>query len=637
MEHAWLRAAHSGALHSHQRDGIRWLYRRSGCGGILGDDPGLGKSLQAIALVHALVAARQVRRVLVVAPANLVKNWQLELGRWSAKVAPKLTVAYAGAGEAGLHDELKFRQLVQTRDDAHLVLVTSYESLLDHGDALRASCGVDLLLADEAHRMRNDGKQANGVAKVPALARLLLTATPLPNNLDELYTTVDLAVRGRLGTRAHFNADFNQPITAGRAADASDADKEEGALQAAQLSAICGEVMLRRTSAQLERGLPPKTTAVVMCRPTPLQRELHTHLESSSLEKALTRLHLIRSVHRHPPDLEAGSVSGKRLLRSVTGKLPEQPATRMLLSGKMQACARLLDTILTTTDEKVVVVSSSRAALHAVDAYVQSLDGHGSASVGVLGGGVGKKARHALMKRFNDTLHVSSMRVVTLIDRLAEGVTLTGANHLVLLDPSWNPAVDAQALGRVHRPGQLKPCYLYRLLSTGTIDETILDRQVGKSSLLAMLCNDTLPAVQSDDRALLFQLDEPSVASRLHARMEDDSPYADAHQWRPHNLGFAADASEDVLEDTLQGMDEGPLRVLCGLKQQTVTLTFDVAGGESDDDDRERDADPAEGAGGGEEPMPDATASTRLVSFVFCSVSPVGADDDGKEADAVET
>ena len=125
MEHAWLRAAHSGALHSHQRDGIRWLYRRSGCGGILGDDPGLGKSLQAIALVHALVAARQVRRVLVVAPANLVKNWQLELVRWSAKVAPKLTVAYAGAGESGLHDELKFRQLVQTRDDAHLVLVTS--------------------------------------------------------------------------------------------------------------------------------------------------------------------------------------------------------------------------------------------------------------------------------------------------------------------------------------------------------------------------------------------------------------------------------------------------------------------------------------------------------------------------------
>ena len=617
-QHAWLPFSLSSVLHPHQRAGVRWLYRRSAVGGILGDDPGLGKSLQAIALVQALLAAGQARRVLIVAPANLVKNWEAAFKRWLGKTKDKLTVVLTGAGEAGLHDELKLKQLAALSDDgdAHLVVVSSYECVALHGEALRASSGVDLLIADEAHRMRNDGKQAAAVAGVPARARLLLTATVLPNNLDELYSVVDLAVRGRLGSRADFAEDFKQPITAGRAGDADEEDVEIGEMQAALLSEISAEVMLRRTNGELERGLPPKTTAVVACRPTALQRALHAALQEDGVEKAFTRLQLLRAMHLFPPLLGASrdgaGRTGKMLLKRVVGKLPEQPAARMLLSGKLQACARLLDAILEDGSDKVVVVGSSVVALAAVADYARSaLGSHDAAAA--LTGALGKKARKALIDRFNGRHGgSSSLRVLTLVDKLAEGVTLIGANHLILLDPSWNPAVDEQSLGRVHRPGQLKPCFLYRLVATGTIDETILARQAAKSSLLSMLSSGKLPAAQSDDRAMLFELDAPEVASRLRASVEEDSPYADTDVWT---------AIDPVAEGVVEALEEGPLRALCleELVDADLSLGDDATGGADGGDDSDGEMIGPRvnvaAAGPGDGPTP------HLVSFVFRSVA----------------
>jgi hypothetical protein len=101
----------------------------------------------------------------------------------------------------------------------------------------------------------------------------------------------------------------------------------------------------------------------------------------------------------------------------------------------------------------------------------------------------------------------------------------------MLTEPSWTPSGGEQSAGRVHRPKQTKECWIYRFATTGSVDETILDRQAGKSSLLTMLQNETLPTGQSDDRALLFDLDAPSVASRLCANAQSDSPYCDEKQW----------------------------------------------------------------------------------------------------------
>ena len=268
-------------LQPHQLLGVRWLYKAATRGGgILADDPGLGKTLQAIATIEALISSGWARRVFVVAPANLLANWQEEFRRWLGKTPAALNIVVAGAGEAGLCDKLKFSQLAAPMDDAgprsHMLLLTSYESLASHGEPLRASIGVDLAVVDEAHRARNLGKQAVALIGVQARARLLLTATVLPNNLDELYNVVTIAAPGQLGTRADFREDFAAPIEAGRALGASAADVADAKDASDLLSEISGKVMLRRTNEELARGLPAKTTMLVVCRPTELQRALQS-------------------------------------------------------------------------------------------------------------------------------------------------------------------------------------------------------------------------------------------------------------------------------------------------------------------------------------------------------------------------
>lgn len=215
--------------------------------------------------------------------------------------------------------------------------------------------------------------------------------------------------------------------------------------------------------------------------------------------------------------LLSNSKSGKPLMRRLVPKEPEQPRERMMMGGKTQAVALLLDAILDTTRDRVVVVSRSLVALSLVRDYVSSKVGTVDATISIIGS-TPKPQRDRLILKFNDraTIGVSALRVCLLVDKLTEGLTLIGANHLVLMEPSWSPAGDAQALGRVHRPGQPSTCYLYRMLSTGSLEETILDRQAGKTSLLAMITGGDLPAMQSDDRKLLFDLDEVLSARAPH-------------------------------------------------------------------------------------------------------------------------
>ena len=239
-------------LQPRQWRGVRWLYAAAmRGGGVLGDDPGLGKTLQAIAVAEALVRGQHLLlqprppppgprrliplslpppplrsllqvhsgracRVLVVAPANLVANWVAELRRWLGHTPHALAVQ-AVDGSSYMRATAQLCRFAATRPPDHAVAIVSYEMLHTHGDALRVGAGgVDLLVADEAHRLRREGGgRAAAVAAMPAVHRILLTATPLANNLPELYSLATLARPGALGTRDEFRDDFERPILAG--------------------------------------------------------------------------------------------------------------------------------------------------------------------------------------------------------------------------------------------------------------------------------------------------------------------------------------------------------------------------------------------------------------------------------------
>ena len=263
--------------------------------------------------------------------------------------------------------------------------------------------------------------------------------------------------------------------------------------------------MLKRTNEELATGLKAKHAYTVSVRPTAVQRAVHRAIESDQNEIAFSRLQMLRTNLLHPALLlssESGRREGAMAFRRIVAEMHELPATRVLYSGKLQACAFLIDRLLPSGD-KVVVVGATIGGLHEIASYVRAREGNGA--VVTLLGSMSKRHRESVRIKFNAS--DSGVKVCLLSAKLAEGINLVGANHLIHLEPWWNPAGDRQALQRIHRPGQRKVCYLYRLACAGSIDETILMRQGGKDSLLKVLTSGKLPPAKSDDRALLFALD----------------------------------------------------------------------------------------------------------------------------------
>ena len=309
-------------MFDHQRTGVRWLFGAySRGGGILGDDPGLGKTIQVLAVLEAVIRARLATRVLVVAPANLVKNWASEFNQWVGKGVLSV-VALSPDDATGVRAADRLAALTAVPPprpnhlDArglspHMVVIISYETLHAHGSVLRSCAGVDLLVADEAHRLRNGGERALALRAVPAASRLLLTATYISNCMEDFYTLVDLARPGRLGTRLEFEMDISAPLAAGRRAGASHSEVALAELAAEWKQDVAADVMLRRTGADLDRGLPQRHDFILMCRPTTLQRRLHAAAVEAPGLGALAKLGALRVIHTYPLLLNADEVRGR--------------------------------------------------------------------------------------------------------------------------------------------------------------------------------------------------------------------------------------------------------------------------------------------------------------------------------------
>ena len=230
-------------LKAHQVDGIRWLFRRTHEeGGLLADDPGLGKTLQVIAVIEALIHSQQVSSVLIVTPASLLTNWDAEFRRWLGGTPHRLRVTHLKKGCPNLDMSTHLKLLVQTEAPEHSIVLVSYEGLYLHGGQLYGGAGVDLLVADEAHCLAHAGKRADAVRRTPSRARLLVTATPLSNSLEEVYELYDLALPGVLNTPSFFRRHFVRPIQAATAEGCGEATRALGEAAAQALAAISAEV-----------------------------------------------------------------------------------------------------------------------------------------------------------------------------------------------------------------------------------------------------------------------------------------------------------------------------------------------------------------------------------------------------------
>ncbi|KAJ7372129.1 DNA repair and recombination protein rad54b [Desmophyllum pertusum] len=462
-------------LRPHQRDGVMFLYECvmglrnfNGNGAILADDMGLGKTLQCISLIWTLHKQgmyggnHSVKRTLIITPGSLVKNWSSEFRKWLGNERLKVYT---------VNSDKRVKEFMNS--PLYPVMIISYEMFLRSVEEMIS--GTQDKETDSSYRNSSAGR-------------------PL-NDLKEFHSLVDVCNPGILGTQSCFRRLYEEPIVHGQQPDATSEEKLLGQTRAAELNRLTSMFFLRRTAEVNSRYLPPQVESVVFCRPSLLQLSVYRHLLTSRV---------VRSC------LTSYSSGGSRHLVCI-GALKKLCNDPSLIYSQCQQANEMADSLdidqeasvyegldrsfpesykpdRFTTDHsgKLQVLSHILAQIHRIGErtldLLQKLCENRSYDFLRLDGKTPTSKRQSLVDRFNDK-HCKIF--VFLLSSKAGGVglNLIGASRLVLFDIDWNPANDIQSMARVWRDGQKNTVHIYRLLTTGTIEEKIYQRQTAKQGL----------------------------------------------------------------------------------------------------------------------------------------------------------
>jgi len=445
----------AASLRPYQRVGVSWLQflRGAGLGALLADDMGLGKTIQALCAVRG--------RTLVVAPTSVVHNWSDEIKRFRPGLS---ACVYHGAKRA--------------LDPSADVTITSY-SLLRLDEELLATTAWDTLILDEAQMIKNPESQvAQAAYRLKAAWRVTLSGTPVENRLDELWSQMHFLNRGLLGGRRDFQDRTARPIAEG--VDGS----------AARLRERIRPFVLRRLKQDVAPELPPRTDSILYCALSDAERRIYDAVRAATLQEVVAKLG------------EGGGVLAalEALLRlrqaaCHSALVPGQIADT---SAKVERLRESLETIR-AEGHKALVFSQWTSFLDLIEPHLRA------AAIGFtrLDGSTADRA--GVVKQFQD----ADGPPVLLISLKAggTGLNLTAADHVFLMDPWWNPAVEDQAADRAHRIGQDRPVMVYRLVAEETVEERILVLQDAKRGIADAALGDAARAASltKDDLLALLQ------------------------------------------------------------------------------------------------------------------------------------
>ncbi|MBL8949555.1 MAG: DEAD/DEAH box helicase [Myxococcaceae bacterium] len=430
-------------LRDYQLQGFRWAMRLAawGAGACLADDMGLGKTLQALAV---LLARAKEGPSLVVAPTSVVFNWREEAGRFAP---PLKVVEYQGAGRSQLLEKL----------GPHDVVLASWALLTRDAEAFAKKRFATVVL-DEAQAIKNAGTQrAKAARELDGGFKLALSGTPLENHLGELWSLFRVVLPGLFGSQEQFRDRFAGPI-----------ERDQNVHARAALAAVVRPFLLRRNKSEVAKELPPRT-------------DLSLHVELTPEEKRLYEDARLAAI----ADLQSGDGKDKRFqaLAALT-RLRQIACHPRLYDAKWEGAAsklaRLLELLadLKAAGHRALVFSQFtshlalvRDAVTAAGFTLQYLDGSTP--------GPARQERVEAFQKGDADLFLISLKAGGM------GLNLTAADYVVHLDPWWNPAVEDQATDRAHRIGQRKPVTVYRLISMGTVEESILSLHEDKRNLVA--------------------------------------------------------------------------------------------------------------------------------------------------------
>ncbi|XP_077232192.1 uncharacterized protein LOC143867334 [Tasmannia lanceolata] len=543
----------SRVLRPHQREGVQFMYDCvtgskipdfHGC--ILADDMGLGKTLQCITLLWTLLRQSPlfksgpiVTNVVIICPSSLVKNWFNEINKWLGSKLGAMAIDSGQASDAVDEKLMQFsrQQTNGRRRSVTPVLIVSYETFRNHAHMLD-KIEVGLMICDEGHRLKNMESQTYVcLKKVNCKRRIIISGTPIQNDLLEYYSLVDFVNPGLLGNSMEFRKKYENPISKGRDADASDYQVVLGQERQKEMIMNVERCLIRRTAELLSKYLPLKYELVVCCKLEPAQKHLYQFfLNSKRMRKTieegektgkrggqstLQAITFLKKLCNHPQLVYEMCAKGEDGFEDLLELFPEGFSKSIrnfepLWSGKMKLLDNILANIKQTTDDRVVLISNYTQT---IDLFSRLCDMRNYRHVR-LDGTMTTKKRNAIVQRFNDP---TTDEFVFLLSSKAGGcgLNLIGANRLIMFDPDWNPANDGQAMARVWRDGQRKTCFLYRFLATGTIEEKIFQRQTHKKALSNCIVDnaeDVMRHFSLADLKELFRLEDESILSDTHRK-----------------------------------------------------------------------------------------------------------------------
>ncbi|KAA3456121.1 protein CHROMATIN REMODELING 24 [Gossypium australe] len=523
-------------LYLHQREGLKWLWSLhcQGKGGILGDDMGLGKTMQICGFLAGLFHSKLIKRALIVAPKTLLSHWIKELS--VVGLSGKTREYFATSAKTRQyeledvlqvmvvdltpHNNAKYKQILHILQNQG-ILLTTYDIVRNNSKALKGESYYsdddededdiiwDYMILDEGHLIKNPSTQrAKSLLDIPSAHRIVISGTPIQNNLKELWALFNFCCPELLGDNKWFKERYEHAILRGNDKNASEREKRVGSTVAKELRERIQPYFLRRLKKEVfgeddtsTAKLSKKNEIIVWLKLTACQRRLYEAFLNSEIVLSafdgspLAALTILKKICDHPllltkraaEDVLEGMDS---MLNPEDASVAEKLAMHVAdvaetndfqdnhdnLSCKISFLLSLLDTLI-PEGHHILIFSQTRKMLNHIqeslvlnDYKFLRIDGTTKASDRV--------------KIVNDFQEGNGAPIFLLTSQVGGlGLTLTKADRVIVVDPAWNPSTDNQSVDRAYRIGQTKDVLVYRLMTCGTVEEKIYRKQIYKGGL----------------------------------------------------------------------------------------------------------------------------------------------------------
>jgi len=457
-----------GTLKEYQLKGLQWMVSlyNNRLNGILADEMGLGKTIQTISLISYLIEKKhQNGPFLIIVPLSTLTNWSLEFDKWAPSI---VKVVYKGAPSV--------RKAIQNSEIRHgnfNVVLTTYEYIIKDRPVLSKIKWIHIII-DEGHRLKNAQSKLTVVLTqhYQCRYRLILTGTPLQNNLPELWALLNFLLPKIFNSVKSFDEWFNSPFATQVGEEKILLNEEEQLLIIRRLHKVLRPFLLRRLKKDVEHELPDKVELVIKCRMSALQRHLYEKMRQKGILFTSDGKHGVKGLNNTVMQLRK-IVNHPFVFEEVENSINPSGLTNDLIyrtSGKFELLDRILPKFL-KTQHRVLIFFQMTAIMNIMEDFLM-YRGYRHLR---LDGSTKSEERSDLLKKFNAE---NSPYMIFLLSTRAGGLglNLQTADTVIIFDSDWNPHQDLQAQDRAHRIGQTKEVRILRLITADSIEEKILAR-----------------------------------------------------------------------------------------------------------------------------------------------------------------